>query len=178
MPRIFGILLFAAGLAAIFSSCNEPRKESPASEEPPGRLREKLIYANREIMHNEKNEINKYINSHSFQMDSTGTGLRYMIYFRTNGKKTSAGKKVSVAFSLSLLDGTKCSSAGKEKPFVFVIGHGSSTRGMEEGVLLMKEGEKARLIVPAHLGYGLLGDGGKVTPDATLLYDVELLHVE
>jgi FKBP-type peptidyl-prolyl cis-trans isomerase len=78
-----------------------------------------------------------------------------------------------------LLDGTKFdSSVDRGQPFVFPIGMGRVIKGWDEGVMTMKIGGKRKLIIPAALGYGQRGAGRVIPPNATLVFEVELLGVE
>ena len=159
----------------LFISCgNENNKREVTSPQ----LSEKLININKKIVSKESEEIEGYIKRHNWQMISTGTGLRYMIYQKAEGIKTESKKKVTLNYSLNLLDGTLCYSSAPETPLQFTIGNAEVPKGLEEGILLMKSGEKARFILPAHLGYGFHGDDNKIPHDATLVYDVELLKIE
>ena len=78
-----------------------------------------------------------------------------------------------------LTNGTKFdSSVDRGQPFVFTIGRGQVIRGWDEGVATLKVGDKARLTIPPELGYGARGAGGVIPPNATLIFDVELLDVK
>ena len=129
------------------------------------------------MVKDESKEIDDFIARHPWKMTSTGTGLRYEIYHHGNGKKAAEKKQVSILFSVYLLDGTRCYSADENKPLTFILGHGEQTHGLEEGIAMMHEGDQARLVVPAHLAYGLQGDGNKIPAKNALYYDVTLLKV-
>jgi peptidylprolyl isomerase len=70
------------------------------------------------------------------------------------------------------------SSVDRKQPFSFMIGVGQVIRGWDEGVMSMKVGGKRKLVIPANLGYGARGAGGVIPPNATLLFDIELLEVQ
>ncbi len=129
------------------------------------------------MVKDESKEIEDFIEHHSWKMTSTGTGLRYEIYHHGNGKKAEEKKQVSIAFSVYLLDGTLCYPADETRPLTIILGHGEQTRGLEEAIMMMHEGDKARLVVPAHLAFGLQGDDNKIPGKSALYYDVTLLKV-
>jgi len=109
---------------------------------------------------------------------TTASGLKYIDQVIGKGASPVAGKKVKVHYTGTLENGTKFdSSVDRKQPFDFVIGVGQVIPGWDEGVMSMKVGGKRKLIIPAKLGYGARGAGGVIPPNATLLFDVELLDV-
>ena len=109
------------------------------------------------------------------QMDS---GLRYQIIQEGTGQQPVAGQTVSVHYKGQLLDGTVFDSSYKrQKPLDFVLGQGQVIPGWDEGVSLLKVGDKARFVIPSDLAYGSRGAGGVIPPNAALIFDVELVTV-
>lgn len=109
---------------------------------------------------------------------ATASGLKYVDVVVGKGASPRAGKRVTVHYTGTLENGTKFdSSVDRNEPFSFVIGVGQVIKGWDEGVMTMKVGGKRKLIIPAELGYGARGAGGVIPPNATLLFDVELLDV-
>jgi peptidylprolyl isomerase len=110
---------------------------------------------------------------------TTASGLKYIDIVEGSGESPRAGQSVTVHYTGTLEDGTKFdSSLDRGQPFTFQIGVGRVIKGWDEGVMNMKVGGKRKLIIPAHLGYGARGAGGVIPPNATLLFDVELISVK
>ena len=109
----------------------------------------------------------------------TKSGLEYIEITTGTGTQAEAGKKVRVHY-IGKFPGGKVfdSSIERGEPIEFVLGTGRVIKGWDEGIALMKVGGKARLVIPAHLGYGERGAGGVIPPNATLEFDVELVEVK
>ena len=110
--------------------------------------------------------------------EKTESGLYYQITHHGNGKQAIAGKPVSVHYTGMLLDKTVFdSSRRRNEPLRFTVGVGQVIEGWDEGILLLHEGDKARLVIPSDLAYGARGAGGVIPPNAPLIFDVELVSV-
>ena len=108
----------------------------------------------------------------------TESGLMYLIKEEGNGPVPTVGQQVQVHYELKLVDGTVVdSSFQRGQPISINIGVGQVIPGWDEGILLLNEGAKATLVVPSDLGYGPAGAGGVIPPNATLIFDVELVKV-
>ena len=111
--------------------------------------------------------------------EKTESGLRYQFIQRGEGKKAASGKTVSVHYEGSLENGKVFdSSYPRKKPIEFRLGQGQVIEGWDEGIALLQVGDKARFVIPSHLGYGSRGAGGVIPPNATLIFDVELMDVK
>jgi FKBP-type peptidyl-prolyl cis-trans isomerase len=110
---------------------------------------------------------------------TTPSGLKYIDEVAGAGESPKPGQVVTVHYTGTLENGTKFdSSRDRGEPFTFQIGVGGVIRGWDEGVMTMKVGGKRRLIIPSALGYGARGAGGVIPPNATLIFEVELLGVK
>lgn len=111
-------------------------------------------------------------------MQSTPSGLYYKITKTTEGIAPKKGDEVAVHYAGKLVDGTEFDSSFKRnQPIDIPIGVGQVIKGWDEGILLLKEGEAATLLIPSELGYGANGAGGVIPPNAWLIFDVELVKV-
>lgn len=109
---------------------------------------------------------------------TTASGLKYLILKVGDGAIATKGMTAVVHYTGWLTNGTKFdSSVDRGQPFPVQLGAGRVIQGWEEGLDGMRVGEKRKLIIPPQLGYGAQGAGGVIPPDATLIFDVELLSV-
>ena len=106
----------------------------------------------------------------------TDSGLKFEDLVEGDGAVAVNGQQVTVHYTGWLTDGSKFdSSVDRNDPFVFALGRGMVIRGWDEGVAGMKVGGKRKLTIPPQLGYGAQGAGGVIPPNATLVFEVELL---
>ena len=112
-------------------------------------------------------------------LQQTASGLQYEDTVTGTGATAVAGKQVTVHYTGWLTNGSKFdSSKDRNDPFQFPLGRGHVIKGWDEGVQGMKIGGTRKLTIPAHLGYGAHGAGGVIPPNATLVFEVELLDLQ
>jgi FKBP-type peptidyl-prolyl cis-trans isomerase len=112
-------------------------------------------------------------------MPTSVTELKINNVQEGSGAEAVTGKRVTVHYVGKLTDGKQFdSSVDRGQPFSFNLGAGEVIKGWDEGVAGMKVGGKRQLIIPPHMGYGERGAGAVIPPNATLVFDVELLKVE
>ncbi len=133
---------------------------------------------NKKLVKSEDEQIADFMERYKWKMKTTGTGLRYMIYGHGTGPQVKNDSEVKFNYTLSLLNGDTCYTSKKEGQKVLHLGKNEAEPGLEEGILLLKSGDRAKFIIPSHLAFGLPGDGKKIPAKATLVYDIELLEVK
>ena len=167
-------------LLIVISSCR--RYNTQQSEQDSGAIerqkKEVLLRVNQQLVEEEAREIEVFVKNNGWQMQTTGSGLWYMIYEQGQGEKASLEKNATLAFTVSLMDSTICYSSAQSGFKTFRLGQGGVEAGLEEGVLLMRVGDKACFIMPSHLAHGLTGDGNCIPQRATIMYDVELVGIK
>lgn len=118
-------------------------------------------------------------NNSNNQVQNPNAGLITEDILIGKGKEAVAGSKVSVNYVGTLVNGTKFdSSYDRNEPFQFILGNGEVIEGWDKGILGMKEGGKRKLTIPPDMGYGEDGAPPAIPPNATLIFEVELLKVE
>ena len=158
-------------------SCRQAPVEEKAPALTPGEEKEMLMRVNKFLVQKDIELIHSYAVRRGWEMQVTETGLFYEIYEKTDGDVVKEGMNISIDYKLSLLDGTMCYSSEKDGIKKFLVGKSHEVSGLEQGVGLMREGEKARFIIPPHLAYGLLGDEKRIPARSIIVYEVELLKV-
>ena len=127
----------------------------------------------------ERNKAEAELEKLASGFDKTNSGLRYKILKKGEGNKAAKGNTVSVHYEGSLTNGQVFdSSYQRNQPIDFQLGIGQVIPGWDEGISLLNVGDKARFVIPSELGYGSAGAGGVIPPNATLVFDVELMEVK
>jgi FKBP-type peptidyl-prolyl cis-trans isomerase len=167
-----GLLIFFGG------SC----RKQPAAEKAPkmtaSEEKEMLLRVNKFLVQKDIELIESYSKRHGWEMEVTETGLFYEIYERSEGKEVEQDNVINLEYEISLLDGTVCYTSEEDGNKVFRLGKSQEISGLEQGVALMREGEKARFIIPPHLAFGLLGDENRIPARSIIIYRVELVEVK
>jgi FKBP-type peptidyl-prolyl cis-trans isomerase len=158
-------------LVICLSGCNNDLAQKEIDH---NKYKQSLESANKIILANESEDIDSYIARHQWEMQKSGSGLRYLIYEKGKGKTLKKGDIVTLKYKVELINGINADEGIKE----FEVGHGGIESGIEEAILLLKAGDKAKLILPPHLAYGLVGDENKIPPRATLIYDLEVISIK
>jgi len=137
----------------------------------------KLDDVNKFLVQKDNERIQSFVERRGWQMKKTGSGLWYQIISDKTGTKINEGDKVKIDYEIRLLDGTLCYTSDSTGFKEFVVGRQETMVGLQEGIKLLTNGDKARFIIPPHLGYGLIGDENRIPARAILVYTLEVKEV-
>ena len=173
--KIRMIIAYTMLLTLVLASCRRGHRQAPRISRSEAKAL--LLRVNQTLSADDRQTIERYVNRRGLiGMAHSATGLCYRIEGDTSGRPVRAGSWVEYRYRISLLDSTVCYEP--REPKGIVVGRGGVESGLEEALLLMREGQRALLIVPPHLAHGLAGDGKQIPPRAIIVYEVELLSVE
>ncbi|MGM0649332.1 MAG: FKBP-type peptidyl-prolyl cis-trans isomerase [Bacteroidota bacterium] len=178
MKICFIILIPLSLLISAFSCQRNNQPEQKDMSEIKKEYKEPMMDWNQRKIRDQDMQIKGYADRRDWDMTRTGTGLFYEIYEKGEGIKADTGDNAIINYELRLLDDSFCYSSDSTGPKQLKLGRVSIESGLEEALLKMREGDKARIIIPPHLAYGLPGDGNKIPADAILVYHVELIDVQ
>lgn len=163
------LLLFSCRRAA--TNDRAPQKWSSAQS----------VDFNQEVSIREQLKIKTFLAHYThLKMERTNSGLHYMIYQHGNQQQPMAkdGQQALVQLQIGLLDGTTCYQTKPDEIERITIAHSEKESGIHEALLLMRKGDKAKLILPSYLGHGLLGDRLKIPPQSILYIDIQLMELQ
>lgn len=169
-------LSFLVGVLFFSTACRH--KEPAITEEQYRATRRKMVEVNRILVQKDQQRIKGYLQRQQIDMKESETGLWYEIIEEGAGEQAADGKIVRLKFRLNLMDGKVCYNSEKDGVKEFLIGKGGVESGLEEGILMLKEGGKARFIMPPHLAHGLTGDGNCIPARAIIIYEIEVLSIK
>lgn len=160
----------------IFFSCN--REKEVENKTVINHSKESLEEVNKLLVDKDAELIKSYVDRRGWKMELTKSGLWYMIYEDGSGPLIKKGDYITFNYDVWLLNGTLCYSSEDLEAKSFMVGKGGVESGLEEAVLMLNTGSKARFILPPHLAYGLIGDENRIPARATIVYDIEILKIE
>ncbi len=159
-------------------SCKHIKNGSDAPNLSQEQVTEKLMEANKAAIEIENTQIDSMVSHSGWKMIKTATGLRYQVLEKGNGPETISGKIIKFDYDVKLISGEEVYTSEKTGAKEFRIGSGGVESGLEEGILLLRVGDKARLIIPSYLAHGLSGDQDRIPPKATLIYTLKLIDLK
>lgn len=170
---------FICALFFVVWSCNGCKeKQNNLQTTDKAQLEKDLIEFNKSLHNDETKRIKAFIQEKKWPMVETKTGLNYWIYENGTGATAENEQIAEITYTVSLLDGKEVYAADESKPGSFRIGRDNVESGLHEVILLMRVGDKAKVILPSHLAFGLTGDSGKIPQSTALIYDIKLLSLK
>lgn len=157
-------------------SCNNTNNQEKVKNNKAD-INKNLEDANSLYLKSEDLQIEDYIKRHAWDATKTGTGLRYFIYSNGSGDKVEENSIIRYHYKINLLNGWLCEESTNTGPVEIKIGSDNIISGLEEGLRLLRAGDKAKFIVPSHLAYGWIGDSKNIPARAVLVYDINVLQV-
>ena len=174
LRNCFLLVIFAG-----FMACNPAKEEKKVYKVNESTLKKQFIEANKQVVQKENDNMDSYVASHQMPFVKTTSSIRYYVYKASaKGDSIRDGDEITMEFTVSLLDGTECYSSKEKGAKTFFVGAEDLESGIHRGVKLLKNGDKAILLIPSHLAHGLLGDMNKIPPQMPIVYDVEITKVK
>ena len=168
-------LLFILTIGLLLS-CEEKKQ---VIETPVDWSQEKSTSLAKEIVFEEQIDIQLYLKRRpEWKMTATGTGLQYWIYEDVEGENAQEGNIVDVTFEVRLLDDSLCYKTEEFEVSSFKVDKSDIETGVQEGIKYLSKGDKAKFIIPSHLGHGLVGDMNNIPPLQALVVDIELVDIK
>jgi FKBP-type peptidyl-prolyl cis-trans isomerase FkpA len=180
MNKVFFSVL---AITFLFTACGSEEKVSDQSDQKvPVSTKEERQQQQKEFVERESAYIDTWTKRHDWDDHgkvTTGTGIRYVIYEEGEGPQAQPGLIAEVSFEIRLLDAdqTLCYTSDSLGPKTFRIEQDHVESGLHEAITYMKVGDKAKIILPHYLAHGFLGDEDQIPPQATVLYNIELLNL-
>jgi FKBP-type peptidyl-prolyl cis-trans isomerase len=173
MKFLFAVI--SLSLMALTSCDNTSKSQKKHINE--AQVKEAFIEINKAYIEVEDRQIDDYLNRRQWNFNRTQSGLRYLIYKQGVGNGIATESVVRIEYTVSLIRGEVLYSSATDGDKVIVVDKTEEPSGLHEALHLMKVGDRAKLVIPSYLAYGLLGDEKKIPAKATLFYDVFVKEV-
>lgn len=166
-------LVYISIIIGFFSSCKtEPEKIIPEINW----TKKNSTDLSKNIALQEEIQIKLFLEMHKdWVMDKTGSGLQMFIFERGDGDSVLIGEIAEIEYAITLLDGTECYKTESDEYQEIIVDQSEAETGLQEAIKKMRVGDRAKLIIPSHIGHGLIGDMNKIPPLTTLVVDVNIL---
>lgn len=163
--------LFIVVLLLVAACGNEePKVKMPSAKE--------IEEMNKQFVQGEGQAIDTFIKEQKWEAVKTGTGLRYYVYEHGTGDSAKSDMRATVKMIVTLLNGDTCYSWKKYGTESFFIDHDHNESGLHEALKHMRAGDKAKVILPSYMAFGVAGDSDKIPRQSTVVYDIELVSLD
>jgi len=168
-PSRIAVVLFTI---VCLSSCGGKIEEKKVLPRPG---KNEMTELNSYMVQKDREIIQNYIERKGLKMTESPTGLWYYVKEKGKGELFKENDRLLMNYECSLLDGTRCYSSDDQGPKEIVVGRSNIEQGLDQGIRLLSPGGEALFIIPPYLAYGLIGDGKKIPPRATIVYNIKII---
>ncbi len=155
------------------SSTQQPSAPQKVSSQGQ-KINEELLVANKMVLKKEQDEFTVYAREHALDFVKTPRGVWMHVYaHHPKGRPIKAGDRIQMSYTLSLMSGVVCDSSSVA-PKPFLVSEQEAESGLHYGLMLLKTGDKALLLLPSSRAQGLLGDLARIPPQSPLIYQIEI----
>lgn len=180
MKIIRNYFLIALSMILIVSCGEKEKKSIPVKPIVYKDIKEDLMDTNKEWFIQEKEEIDNFVRRRQWDVVTTGTGIRYVIYKKAdtiNNPKAVPGQVAILNFEVRLLENDSLCYESKDGSEWFLVEMDNIESGLHEAIQYLRVGDHAKIILPSYLAHGLMGDMDKIPPQSPVLYDIELVEL-
>jgi FKBP-type peptidyl-prolyl cis-trans isomerase FkpA len=170
-------ILSALSLLILLAGCQSNTKKNVPSQSEISNYKNALVGIHKEIVKNQADSIKSFVESKKWEMAQTPTGLWIALLQDSAGDNAKNGDEVFIAYKTSLLNGKDCYNSDSLGYKTVICGRGGVESGIEEALLMLSKGDKARVILPSHLAHGVAGDFDCIPRLAILLYEIEIVDI-
>ncbi|MDL2262990.1 FKBP-type peptidyl-prolyl cis-trans isomerase [Bacteroidales bacterium OttesenSCG-928-I21] len=175
---MFVLLLIFAGVSAVSCKNETSNTETTLSlSQYKKQHKQEMMDWNKAIVEIDHDVIAKFIERRKWSMENTETGLYWQVYEKKTAPKVKSGDIVEFSYKTYLLNGTVLYTSEEDGNRQLKIDRNQEERGLNEGLKMMRLGEKARFILPPHLAFGVTGDGYKIPVYSILVYEIEVVSI-
>ena len=169
------IMWKAIVIVLLFWGCSskEPQQRAVEKKKDTISVKEQLANANKLVAQNEETAIEKYISRRNWSVRKMSNGIRIWEYEEGKGKKVDYNDEITIKYRLEAINGHLI----YDETVDFHVGTQEVQIGLDQALRELKIGSKAKIIIPSHLGYGLVGDGNRIPKMAVLIYDLNVLKL-
>ncbi|MCK5136965.1 MAG: FKBP-type peptidyl-prolyl cis-trans isomerase [Bacteroidales bacterium] len=163
-------------ISVLLTACDPPVQEHRTPQSDP--VAEQLVRANQYMQRRHQDHISAFVERVGWEAEMTSSGLWIVLEIPGQGKRITENSRISYSFKSMLLDGTPCYNATEQDPKEIIIGKGGVESGVEQGMLLLRQGAEAIFIIPPHLAHGNFGDRDRIPGNSILICRVKVLAVQ
>lgn len=166
-------------LACLFVACAEKPAQVPMNKKPVDHTESNIMEANRGLVDIENEDIRHYVDSMKLDFDTTKIGIRYRILAANpSGEQPKRQQHVKITYSLREFDATDFCTNYKDRTEIVNVGNGELSRGIDEAILMLHQGETGEFIIPSYLAFGVVGKGQCIASRTPIYCRITLMVVD